>query len=57
MIVAFLGAAAANHIAWRTNAGSERAFDVTVALNAYAFPGLVLIAMAIAKRARAKPAR
>lgn len=67
VIIAFVGAAAANHVAWHANAGDERAFDVTVALNAYAFPGLLLIAVAIAKRAArlrnrlrslgAKPAR
>jgi hypothetical protein len=52
VIIAFLGASAANHVAWHTNAGDERAFGVTVAFNAYGFPGLLLIASAIAKRAR-----
>lgn len=52
VVVTFLGAAAANHVAWRTDTGSELAFDLTVALNAYAFPGLLLLAFVIERRAR-----
>jgi hypothetical protein len=52
VVVAFLGAAAANHVAWQAEAGNELAFDLTVALNAYAFPGLLVICIAIERRAR-----
>jgi hypothetical protein len=52
VIVAFLSASVANHFVWHTSTASTRAFDGTVVLNAYAFPGLLLLAIAIAKRAR-----
>jgi hypothetical protein len=51
VIVAFLSAAATNHLVWHTNRASVLAFDVTIALNAYAFSGLLLLAIGIAKRA------
>lgn len=61
VLVAFFGAAIANHVAWQTSAGlsTTLAFDLTVAFNGYGFVGLLAIGVAIALRVttRAQAAR